>query len=88
MSIQIGDRVRDMISGFAGIVTGKTEYLNGCRQFSVSPEQLDKDGKPIDALWIDEQSLSIVKSGIRPNPFATAAQPAVGGPNRSKRVGE
>ena len=85
--MEIGDRVKDVITGLEGIATGKTEYLNGCRQFYVQPEGL-KDGKPIEGVWVDEQQLSVTKRGIRPNPFAGSTAPVAGGPPSSRRRGE
>ena len=91
--MKIGDRVKDTINGFAGIATGRTEYSNGCRQFFVKPEKLDKDGKQIDGVWLDEQTLEVITAGVKPDPFAVpVGQPAkaatAGGPDRSTRVGE
>ncbi len=52
--VKLGDRVKDRISGFKGVVTGRTEYLYGCIRLMVEPEGLH-DGKPIDSQWFDEQ---------------------------------
>ncbi len=71
--IRIGDRIKDSISGFAGIATGKCEYINGCRQWLIKPDSLDKDGKMIDGVWIDEQHVEVVKSQVLPEPTAFAA---------------
>ena len=51
---RLGDTVTDSITGFSGVVTGKTQYLNGCIQLLVTPPGLH-DGKPITGQWIDEQ---------------------------------
>jgi hypothetical protein len=63
IEVKLGDRARDKISGFTGIVTGKCEYLNGCVQFLLRPEKLDKDGKRIDGEWVDYQQLELINSG-------------------------
>lgn len=84
MNITLGDRVHDKVSGFKGIVTGRLEYLNGCRQFLVKPEQLDKDGKMIDGIWIDEQYLVLDLGGVMPDPFAVSKSPRRGGPDRAE----
>jgi len=55
--IQLGQKVRDVVSGLEGIVTGRTEYLNGCIQYCVKPP-LDKDGKMQEAWWIDRAVLA------------------------------
>jgi len=66
--IQLGDKVRDIVTGFEGIAVAKIEYLNGCIRYEVQPETC-KDGKPIDSLWIDIQQLVVTeerKINIKP----------------------
>ena len=75
----IGDRVEHKLNHFVGIVTGRTEYANGCRQLLVQPEKLDKDGKMQDGSWIDEQYWNVLDTGILPNPFAQPDAPAIAG---------
>jgi len=58
---ELGDEVRDIITGFKGIITSRTEYINGCVRYGVQPQTL-KDGKTIDAEWTDEKQLKLVKS--------------------------
>lgn len=61
--IELGDRVRDKITGFEGIVTASVVYLNGCVQFCVYPS-VDKDGKTQDFHYIDEGQLFVVEKGV------------------------
>ena len=56
---QLGSRVRDTISGFTGILTGRAEYLYGCVHLQISPEELS-EGKPIANDWFDEQRVELV----------------------------
>jgi hypothetical protein len=81
--ISIGSRVKDTINGYAGLAVGRIEYLNGCRQFLVKPEELDKDGKPQDGVWIDEQNLEFIVT-IRADPFALNGFAQAGGPDRAE----
>ena len=61
--IKLGDKVKDKVSGFTGIVTEITNFLNGCTQCVVSPK-VKKDGT-IPAAWsIDIQQLVKVGVGI------------------------
>ena len=53
-----GDEVRDKITGFQGIITSRTDYINGCNRYGVQPKA-DKC-KMVDAYNIDEQSLELV----------------------------
>lgn len=68
MSINLGSKVRDSITGFTGIATSKHEYLNGCIRISITPP-VDKEGKMQDSQVIDIQQVEIL------DPPA-AAQPA------------
>ncbi len=54
---KLGAEVKEVISGFVGVVTGRCEYLTGCRQYSVHPNKLGKDGKLLDSYWFDEDKL-------------------------------
>ncbi|MDG6938500.1 MAG: hypothetical protein JRN42_08210 [Nitrososphaerota archaeon] len=56
----LGQEVRDTITGFSGVVTSVTHWLNGCVRVGVQPREL-KDGKPIDAEVFDEEQLEAVK---------------------------
>ena len=54
--IKLGMKVRDTVSGFEGIVTAITEWLNGCVRVSVQP-RVDKDGKMPDNVTFDVEQL-------------------------------
>jgi hypothetical protein len=64
--IKLGDRVKDNITGFQGIVTAKTDWKNGCTRFGIQSEKLH-DGKPIEVEWFDEDQCSIVLEDAAPN---------------------
>lgn len=57
MTIKLGEKVKDSLTGFEGIVVAKAEYLDGCIRFQVLPEKLMKDGKIADPEWLDEGRL-------------------------------
>lgn len=61
--IHLGDRVKDRITGYTGIVTCVTEYLNGCFRCGIQPEKLDKDGKVPDSRYFDIEELVVVNKG-------------------------
>ena len=50
--INLGDKVKDSITGFKGIAIARIEYLNGCISYEVRPV---KGGLFLEAEWIDEQ---------------------------------
>lgn len=59
----LGDRVKDRVSGFEGIVCIRMEHLNGCRQYGMYPK-VDKDGKIPDPHYIDGEQLELVDNGL------------------------
>lgn len=75
--MQMGDKMRDMISGYEGIATGRTAYMNGCVKWLLERE-LDKDGKE-QSCWFDEQRLNVIESKAFTLPSQTAERAATGG---------
>ena len=55
----LGFTVKDQISGFTGVVTAKTEWLNGCVRYGVQSRKLN-DGEPLAAQWFDEDDLLVL----------------------------
>ncbi len=64
--IELGSKAVDSITGFAGIVVAKHEYLHGCVRFSVESTVL-KDGKPLLQTF-DEQRLEAKSDASRGGP--------------------
>lgn len=62
IEIELGDTVKDIHTGFKGVAIAKTEYINGCTQFSVIPK-VDKEGKMQEEIGIDIENLVVVKKG-------------------------
>lgn len=56
----LGAKVRDRITGYTGIVTGRHEWIHMCHRYSVQSQEL-KDGKPIDACSFDVDALDLVQ---------------------------
>lgn len=73
--MNLGDKVRDTITGLTGIAIARHEYLNGCIRLSVQPNEL-KDGKPVDCSAFDIEQLELVESASKPRKLV-----AVGGPH-------
>lgn len=73
-TINLGDKVKDRITGFVGIATSRHEFINGCVQYSVTP-QVDKDGKYVNPEGFDEARLEVVEAMAAPIEAA-----ATGGP--------
>lgn len=60
-NINLGDEVRDVVTGFQGIAVARTAYLHGIDQIGVQPP-CDKDGKIPESFNIDESSLKLIFS--------------------------
>lgn len=68
--ITLGQKVKDIVSGFVGIATSRVEYLNGCVQYGVRAK-IDKDGKCPDVQYIDQEQLEVVGKGLTAKPKPT-----------------
>jgi hypothetical protein len=64
MEIQLGSKVKDKISGFTGIATSKTVFMNGCVRVQIDPDKLNKDGDLIEGAVFDEVQLEVIKTPI------------------------
>lgn len=56
--------VRDKVTGFTGVVLGKTEYATGCTQYGVCPNKLNSDGRVPDWHWFDGNRLEKLDGSI------------------------
>lgn len=77
--VKLGDKVKDIVTGYEGVVTGKLVYVWGCEQACVHFR--DQDNKP-QSDWFDIGRLEVLESN--------ALRPVVhGGPQlRAVRGGE
>jgi hypothetical protein len=74
---QLGDKVKDTITGFIGVVVGRSEWLFGCVRCAVQGEKLH-EGKPVDAIWIDDGQLAVTGKIKLPKEIAAKAAPVEG----------
>jgi len=56
---QLGDTVRDRISGYEGVVVAITDWLYGCRRITVQTPEMH-EGKPVDSQCIDSAQCELV----------------------------
>lgn len=64
---QLGDLVKDTVTGFRGIVICRALWLNGCARLTVQPQTV-KDGKPVESQCFDDLQLEVLKVGVVPSP--------------------
>ena len=57
--IELGQNVKDSVTGFTGIATGKSEYLGGYVSVCIAPS-VGNDGKKPDAEWFDASRVEAV----------------------------
>lgn len=95
--IDLGDKVRCKITGFTGIATAETFYINGCVRYLVTSSTL-VDGD-VKELFFDEQILEVVErhvlssGNVKPNKYnplshvketvETVMKSTAGGPQRT-----
>ena len=58
--IELGTSVRCKNTGFKGVVVARTEFINGCIQYSVVPKA--RRGEFPEEVGIDEGSLEVVST--------------------------
>lgn len=61
--IELGDKVKDNVTGFTGVAVCRCEWLHGCIRWIVQPEGLTKDGKIFENGAFDEPQLKRIKKG-------------------------
>ena len=61
--IELGDRVKDKISGVRGVAIGVTFWLHGCKRWCIQPEE-SKDGKPAETITVDDPQLEVLKKAV------------------------
>lgn len=60
----LGIKVKDVTCGFVGIIIGRTQHLNGCLQYTVTPKMKSLTSDRKDAWTLDEGQLVRVSGGI------------------------
>jgi len=74
----LGKEAKDKVTGFKGVITGRSDFIAGCRQYCLTPPMKD-DGKLADAHWFDEERIEVVGDGV------AIAAVKTGGPVGSER---
>ena len=77
MPIELGDKVKDTVTGYTGIAIARTQWLQGCDRILVQAPAL-KDSKIPDDRAFDEPQLAILKK----NAIKVKKAKKTGGPQR------
>jgi len=80
-----GFEAHDVVTGFKGIITGRADYITGCHQYLLSPQEC-KDGKPVESQWFDEDRITVhtyePRLSMNTPPMQEEAPARTGGPQR------
>ncbi len=59
--VELGQKVRDKITGLTGIAVTRIEYLNGCVQIGVKPKMDPKKPTEMpDGVFIDIEQIEVI----------------------------
>jgi len=62
--IQLGQKARDSLTGFTGIVVARTEWLYGRVEVALQFQELT-NGEPLDPQWFDANRLQLAQSDTK-----------------------
>lgn len=60
MKFELNVMVRDVVTGFSGVIVARCEYVYGNNTYEVQPCGLKPDGGIAESCWFDEGRLEVV----------------------------
>ena len=60
MKFQLGQELKDIVTGFQGIVMVRSEYFTGCTHYGLQAKSLTPEGKVREWEYFDETRLVLV----------------------------
>lgn len=63
--IELGAKGRDRITGYTGIVVARTEWLYGCKRYTLQSQEMH-DGKVADSHTLDEDGVEVLEASAIP----------------------
>jgi hypothetical protein len=63
-NIDMGDMAKDELTGFEGVVIGRTHWLTNCDRITLQPRSLDKDGQPTKSNSFDITHCSLIAKAV------------------------
>jgi hypothetical protein len=61
---EIGLLAEDKLTGFRGIITYRAQYITGCNNYGLQPNELDEKGSIRESAQFDENRIRIIGDGI------------------------
>ncbi len=56
---ELGQKVKERITGFKGVIVARSQYMTGCNRYGIQSQKLKSDGKPLEWEYFDEDLLEI-----------------------------
>jgi hypothetical protein len=82
----LGQKVRDVVTGFTGVVTSISFSLYGCIQAVVTPDYDEKGGKQPEGRWVDVSGLQLLsKKAVLPVPTFVTVPGGLVQPDRPRK---
>lgn len=76
-TLELGQKAKDKVTGFEGILSGYAFYLYGCGQYLITAKVTDPGAEP-KSYWFDEGRIEILGDGIKAEEVKAEKN---GGPN-------
>ena len=73
--IELGMKAKDKLTGFQGVCMATAQYLTGCDQILLVPDQLGEHGKRLEGEWFDDVRIERVGNKMVEFSGAPAAKP-------------
>lgn len=58
------EAAKDKVTGFKGVILGRTQYATGCNTYGLCPQKLTKEGKRPEWEWFDEERVELTNNRI------------------------
>ena len=81
---ELGDKVKDRVTGAEGIVIGYSRWLTGCDTVGIAP-RVSKGGSEAQTVWVDVTRVKVLKKGAIKLEVPATAPRNVGGPQPTPR---
>ncbi len=65
--IELGINVKSDITDYTGMVTARSQHLNGCDRYWIQPK-VKKDGTLHEGMWCDEGEIELINDKIKNKP--------------------
>jgi hypothetical protein len=62
---ELGLKARDVITGFQGIIVHRVNFITGCDNYGLQPQNTDEDNKIKDIKQFDENRIEILGEGVK-----------------------